>query len=625
MRELLLPLLFLFSIGLMAQSGCVSGQVLDENGDFLSGTTILQKGTRSGTVSDDDGQFKLCGLPDSTSLMISYTGYDTQILTLKDIKKGIAPLVIHLKVNTAQLDEVVVIAYRVPLIEQDHTTQGRTASVATVKEAPRNVGRKSKKSAIRLSNQAKPSPPSARPPAPKPAPDPVNTEHYNTITENGFIRVSDQAISTLSTDVDRASYANVRRFLNQNQLPPADAVRIEEMINYFRYTDPAPTDDKPVAMRTELTDCPWNTKARLLRLGVRAQALQEMPASNLVFLLDVSGSMGSADKLPLLVQSLQLLTESLTEKDKVSIVVYAGAAGLVLPPTAGNETATIKAALARLGAGGSTAGGKGIELAYQTARANFIENGNNRIILATDGDFNVGIRDQNELIKLIEKERESGVYLTVLGFGTDNYQEGTMQLLADRGNGNHAYIDSPAEARKVLIEEFGGTLFTVAKDVKLQLVFNPEAVTSYRLVGYENRLLNTEDFDDDTKDAAELGAGHAVTVLYEIIPSKDVQSAFDLGELRLRYKSPQGGRSKKMTQAVANHWQHPGQASSDIRWAAAVTEFGLLLRNSENKGSASWKHCLQLAQAAQGLDRHGYRAEMIELIEKAMAIKGSTR
>ncbi|MEL6276889.1 MAG: von Willebrand factor type A domain-containing protein, partial [Bacteroidota bacterium] len=391
-------------------------------------------------------------------------------------------------------------------------------------------------------------------------------------------------------DVDRAAYANVRRFITQDQLPPADAVRTEEMINYFRYTDPSPSGEDPVAMRTELTDCPWNAKHELLRVGVRAKSLaaESVPPANLVFLLDVSGSMASPDKLPLLKTSLKMLADNLRPADKVSIVVYAGAAGLVLPPTPGDNRPAIVEALDKLNAGGSTAGGAGIELAYKTAAANFIPGGNNRIILATDGDFNVGVSDQKALVKLIEEQRKTGVFLTVLGFGSGNYQEGTMQELADHGNGNHAYIDSPAEAQKVLVDEFGGTLYTVAKDVKLQLVFDSSRVAAYRLIGYENRLLNTEDFDDDTKDAAELGAGHAVTVLYEIVPQQNADEQSAIGELRLRYKKPTGGKSKKMTTAIPAELVSYGQASLDIRWAAAVAEFGMLLRKSQYKGVANW-------------------------------------
>jgi len=343
--------------------------------------------------------------------------------------------------------------------------------------------------------------------------------------------------------------------------------------------------------------CPWNPQNQLLRVSAR--------------------------KLPLVKESLKLLTRNLRQQDRVAIVVYAGAAGLVLPST--SNPANILSALDKLAAGGSTAGGQGIELAYKVAADNFIEGGNNRIVLATDGDFNVGIRDQNALVKLIEQKRESGVYLTVLGFGTGNYQEGTMQLLADKGNGNHGYIDSPAEAKKMLVSEFGGTMYTVAKDVKLQLEFDPKVIASYRLIGYENRLLNKEDFDDDNKDAAEMGAGHNVTVLYEVVPANGYAQANFMGHLRLRYKPNTGGRSRKVSVPIAARHLEEDMTSNDLRWSAAVAEFGMLLRNSSFKGEADWEHCLTMAKKAQGKDAEGYREEMVGLIEVAQKISEKTK
>ncbi|MFK8162088.1 MAG: von Willebrand factor type A domain-containing protein, partial [Lewinella sp.] len=400
------------------------------------------------------------------------------------------------------------------------------------------------------------------------------------------------------------------------------AVRTEELINYFKYQDPDPKTKNDIALRTEYITCPWNEQNQLLRVSARTMPIAnaDLPAANLVFLLDVSGSMSRANKLPLVKESLKMLTQNLRAKDKVAIVVYAGAAGLVLPPTSGKDPATIVAALDKLSSGGSTAGGAGIQLAYDVARKHFVQDGNNRIILATDGDFNVGASSQEDLLKLIEKERESGIYLTVLGFGTGNYQEGTMQELADLGNGNHGYIDSPAEAKKILVSEFGGTMYTVAKDVKLQLEFDPEVVASYRLIGYENRLLAKEDFDDDTKDAAEMGAGHNVTVLYELVPANKYRKADYLGYLRLRYKPNTGGPSKKESYPVASNHHTDEAASNDIRWAAAVAEFSMLLTDSKHKGAANWKHCLKMANNAIGKDTEGYRSEMITLIGKAEAI-----
>lgn len=461
-----------------------------------------------------------------------------------------------------------------------------------------------------------------------------NTENYDLIVENPFVQTTDAPVSTFSIDVDPAAYSNIRRFLRQGSLPPKDAVRIEEMINYFPYDYAEPRGEHPFEFVTELHPCPWEPKNKLLAIGLQAKKIEaaQLPPSNLVFLLDVSGSMNAPNKLPLLQQSMNLLVEQLRPHDRVAIVVYAGAAGLVLPSTPGTEKNKIRAAIQELEAGGSTAGGAGIELAYQVATENFQKGGNNRVILATDGDFNVGVSSEGALVRLIEKKRETGVFLTVLGFGDGNYQDAKMQQLADKGNGNHAYIDQLAEARKVLIREFGGTLFTLAKDVKLQLEFNPAHVRGYRLIGYENRLLNREDFDDDTKDAGELGAGHTVTALYEIIPAgtdsphlattaplKYQQTAPTAasasGEwltLKLRYKQPDGDQSRLLERPVMG--ESAGAPSENFRWAAAVAEFGLLLRDSKYKGQSTYAHLRAQADAARGKDPHGYRAECLELI-----------
>lgn len=589
---------------LTAQADCLKGRIVDESGSELIGVSIHLKGTSTGTVSDIDGKFTLCGLSagQKVDLTISYTGYLTQE---KSVVVGESLGTIVVSAAHVALEEVVVTAYATQH-RRDYNSVARPAPTARKERAKGKRRRNSKTASPRR-------------------PDPVKNESYNKIKPNTFVKTKDENISTISTDVDRAAYANIRRFLNSGQLPPADAVRSEEMINYFNYEDPNPETKNDIALRTEFMTCPWNPQNQLLRVSAKTMpiATADVPASNLVFLLDVSGSMNSSNKLPLVKQSLKLLTQSLRQEDKVSIVVYAGAAGLVLPAT--SDPAMIIAALDKLSSGGSTAGGAGIELAYKTAAKNFIQGGNNRIILATDGDFNVGIRDQSALVSLIEKKRESGIYLTVLGFGTGNYQEGTMQLLADKGNGNHGYIDSPAEARKVLVEEFGGTLYTVAKDVKLQLEFNKKAISSYRLIGYENRLLNTEDFDDDTKDAAEMGAGHNVTVLYELVPARGFNKAKDMADLRLRFKSNTGGASKKITAPVAAEYISGNMTSNDLRWSAAVAEFAMLLRDSEYKGEASWGHCLEMAKNAQGIDVNGYRKEMIGLIEAAQRISLNTK
>jgi Ca-activated chloride channel family protein len=470
-----------------------------------------------------------------------------------------------------------------------------------------------------------------------------NTEGYSTIHENGFKDVSLNPLSTFSIDVDAASYSNVRRFISIGSLPPVDAVRIEEMINYFTYDYPQPKDDNPFSINTELSVCPWNTDNYLLHVGLQGKMMdvENLPASNLVFLIDVSGSMNSYNKLPLLKASFALLLEQLRPSDRVAIVVYAGSSGLVLPSTPGSEKQKIMDALNNLKAGGSTAGGAGLKLAYKTAEENFLENGNNRIILATDGDFNVGASSNAEMERLIENEREKGISISVLGFGIGNYKDDKVEIIADKGNGNYAYIDNLQEAKKVLVNEFGGTLFTIAKDVKFQLEFNPATVHKYRLIGYENRLLNEEDFKDDTKDAGEMGAGHTVTALYEIIPAKKNNSseplkyqkrqmldeAFksnDLITLKLRYKEPDGYQSKLVEQVVKNTPLDAGKTSDNFRFSAAVAEFGMLLRDSELKGTASFKSASELALSSKGTDEEGYRGELIRLINSAELLKSSS-
>ncbi|PAX59410.1 vWA domain-containing protein [Brunnivagina elsteri] len=472
-----------------------------------------------------------------------------------------------------------------------------------------------------------------------------NREEYHNIPENQFQVVSANPRSTFAIDVDTASYSNIRRFINEGQLPPTNAVRLEEMINYFKYDYPQPTDNKPFAVTTEVTQTPWNPQHRLVQVGLHSQntSIENLPANNLVFLIDVSGSMSDANKLPLLKNALRLMVNQLRPNDKVAIAVYAGQAGLVLPPTPGSQKQTIIDALEKLDAGGSTAGGEGIELAYKVARDNFIKSGNNRVILATDGDFNVGASTDEELVKLIEKQRQSGVFLSVLGLGTGNIQDGKMEQLANKGNGNYAYIDSLLEAKKVLVKEIGATLVTVAKDVKIQVEFNPKKVQAYRLIGYENRLLQTQDFNDDKKDAGELGAGHAVTALYEVIPV-GVKSDVSLGKIdplkyqnqtignnavntdeimqvNLRYKQPQGENSQLISYTVIDKGIKLENASNNLRFASAIAMFGMVLRDSQYKGSANFDSTLQLARQSVGTDLDGYRAEFIRLVEKSKSLK----
>ncbi len=469
-----------------------------------------------------------------------------------------------------------------------------------------------------------------------------NTEDYDNIVENDFLSANQNPLSTFSIDVDEAAYSNVRRFIQNGTMPPKGAVRIEEMINYFDYDYTPPQNDEPFAINTEISSCPWNEKHSLVHIGLKGKEIsnQNLPAANLVFLIDVSGSMDQENKLPLVQSSLKLLTEQLRENDKVAIVVYAGAAGLVLPSTSGSNKIKIKEAIDNLQAGGSTAGAEGIKLAYKIAKENFSVNGNNRVILATDGDFNVGVSSDDELVNLIEQERKSNVFLTVLGFGMGNYKDNKMQQLADKGNGNHSYIDNINEAKKVLVKEFGSTLFTIAKDVKIQVEFNPAKVAAYRLIGYENRMLQKEDFNNDKKDAGELGAGHTVTALYEIIPSgtKDeftakvdelkyqtavaVNNNFtnEILTIKLRYKKPEGDISKLIVHPVTDENINLENTSNNFRFSAAVASFGMLLRNSAYKQNASYEDVIELAKNAKGKDTDGYRDEFIKIVNAATSL-----
>ncbi len=470
-----------------------------------------------------------------------------------------------------------------------------------------------------------------------------NTEAYDRIYENPFLAASEHPLSTFSIDVDTASYSNVRRFLEDGQLPPPDAVRIEEFVNYFAYDYEPPTDDKPFSAHVEVASCPWNPRHRLARIGLKGRQIHkdQRAEANLVFLLDVSGSMNEPNKLPLLKSAMEMLVQNLSDRDRVSIVVYAGAAGVVLPPTSCKERAEILAAMSRLRAGGSTAGSEGIQLAYRLVQENFDPERVNRVILCTDGDFNVGITNQGDLVRLIEQKAKEGVFLTCLGFGMGNYKDSTLEKLADQGNGNYAYVDTIHEARKVLVEQLAGTLVTIAKDVKIQVDFNPAQVAAYRLLGYENRLLRDEDFHDDTKDAGEIGAGHTVTALYELIPAgqelqlpqvepsryqqpgqpTEAAASGELLTLRLRYKEPAADTSEEISFPVSDAGQSLDSATDDFRFAAAVASFGMLLRNSEHRGESTCDLVLELARSGKGNDPHGYRAEFIQLVELAQSLQ----
>jgi Ca-activated chloride channel family protein len=480
-----------------------------------------------------------------------------------------------------------------------------------------------------------------------------NTATYDKVEENPFLPAATNPLSTFSIDVDTASYANVRRFINSGSLPPKDAVRVEEMINYFTYDYKEPEGDKPFSIDLDATSCPWEPSHRLLRIGLKAREVtnEKRPASNLVFLLDVSGSMMPSERLPLVKQAMRLLVDKLTENDRVAIVIYAGDSGLALKSTPGNEKEKILRALEELQAGGSTNGAEGIELAYKVAADNFIKGGVNRVILATDGDFNIGVTNQGDLIRLIEAKAKTGVFLSVLGVGTDNLKDSTMQKLADKGNGNYAYLDSVEEARKVLVQQINGTLMTIAKDVKIQVEFNPARVASYRLIGYEKRMLRKEDFNNDKVDAGEIGAGHTVTALYEVVPTgtnatdpaasvspvdplkyqspsapvtmakSDATGSPEMVTVKLRHKKPDGDVSELTERSFTDNGSKFENAAPDLKFAAAVAEFGMLLRDSQYKGKGTFGAVIEWAQEGKGRDTAGYRAGFIEMAHKAQSLK----
>ena len=621
---------FLVSL-VAAQSewGVVRGTVIDPSGAVLPGVTLTLTGPeKRTTVTDGHGQFVFIGLRSGEYQLESVLAGFSRVRRSITVSAG-RTVTLSIEMLVGALQETITVTGETPVVDAQTTRRAAPPPVVGFVNSP---------------------------PAPTAAhagpvgggdrhggwPDHgrFNTESYDHLDENPFRRVDADPLSTFSIDVDTASYANVRRFLTDGALPPAGAVRIEELINYFRFDYPQPTGGAPFSITTELTLAPWNPRHRLALIGLQGRALPDRdPAPrNLVFLIDVSGSMMPPDKLPLVRTAMRMLTNVLTERDRVAIVVYAGNSGLVLPSTSGDQKERIHQALARLEAGGSTNGASGITLAYDVARKNFIHGGVNRVILATDGDFNVGVTNQSDLVQLIERERATGIFLSVLGVGTGNLKDSTMEKLADKGNGNYAYLDSVNEARKVLVREAGGTLETIAKDVKIQVEFNPHEVSAYRLIGYENRLLQHEDFNDDTKDAGEIGAGHSVTALYEIVPvgvnvdagdidplkyqrePRDTRAASS-GELltvKVRYKAPDGQTSRLLSRAVINR---PSAMTANAGFASAVAEFGMLLRGSRAARDASFESAATRARRFQGDDEEGYRAEFIRLVQRAADLR----
>jgi Ca-activated chloride channel family protein len=594
------------------ESKTITGMVTDDQGQPIPGAGISVKGTSKGTTTDYNGYYRITVDAQENILVFSYIGYRT----IEEMIGDRTVINVRMKEENMAIDEVAAIGNGV---KKDKTTKSVTLTGAL---SPRAY--ESGQTFQRYNNN-------------------FNTEGYAPVNENGFKNVKNNPLSTFSIDVDNASYSNIRRFINQGELPPADAVRIEEMINYFKYDYPEPNGEHPFSVYTELAVCPWNTNHNLLHIGLRGKSIDKssLPPSNLVFLLDVSGSMDDPDKLPLLKSAFGMLVNELRPQDHVAIVVYAGAAGLALESTSGNKKDVIMRAIDNLEAGGSTAGGEGLKLAYAEAAKNFVKGGNNRIILATDGDFNVGESSNGGMERLVEEKREQGVFITVLGFGMGNIKDDKMELIADKGNGNYAYIDNLQEARRVLVREFGGTLFTIAKDVKFQIEFNPSNVQSYRLIGYENRLLNDEDFNDDKKDAGEMGSGHNVTALYELIPvgsgeklpsidplkyqrsdlNQDKSNNNEFLTIKLRYKKPDGVTSMLLDQPVKGPVKELNSSSENLRFAAAVTEFGMILRSSEFKGNTTLDSTVSLANSARGADEEGYRAEFIRLVKTVRDMK----
>jgi len=614
----------------VVETGSIAGHVRDATTSKpIVGANVVVVGTSLSTVTDGNGHYVIANVPVGTytvvARFIGYTSAEKKGIRVAANATAVADLTIAS--SPIALQEVVVTGlYGARAANGVVRVRGATALGYLGSEADAlRVQRFDSTEAWRYQRQ------------------PGNREQYDEIVENSFIAVAADPLSTFSIDVDRASYSNMRRYIMQDgQLPPRDAVRIEELVNYFPYDYAEPDGDDPLAIHTEVAPAPWKPQHQLVRIGLQARRVkvENLPASNFVFLLDVSGSMMPANKLPLVKSAMRLLVNQLRAKDRVAMVVYAGSAGLVLPSTPGDQKDKILDAIERLEAGGSTAGGEGIRRAYDEAVANFIRGGNNRVILATDGDFNVGPSSDAEMVQLIEEKRRTGVFLTVLGVGEGNLQAAKMEKLADKGNGNYAYLDTIAEAQKVLVHELGGTLYTVAKDVKIQVEWNPARVRAYRLIGYENRMLRNEDFADDKKDAGEVGSGHSVTALYEVVPvgvntdvtirmpdslryqHRDAQSTSAAGPellfVKVRYKQPDGDQSRLISQPVL---AQAGQAPSvDFQFQAAVAEFGLLLRNSDFRGKADLGHVIAAAREARGKDADGYRAEFVKLAEAVRGI-----
>ncbi|MDI1317212.1 von Willebrand factor type A domain-containing protein [Flavobacterium sp.] len=656
-KRISLALAMFICVVSFAQEKTITGVVSDKSGP-LPGANIVVKGTARGTQSDFDGKYTIKASQGEV-LIFSFIAMNTSSVAVGNS----SVINVVLQDNGATLSEVVVNGYGKTESKSRQLGAAQTVSSQSIVNRPNAILQQSLQGQLKGTSIALGSgmPGQANvvirgyssinadavgylKPKETIKKDAINSgiynsndEDYGTLVENVFESPKTAPLSTFSIDVDNASYTNIRRFINSGQKVPKEAVRVEEMVNFFKYQYPQPTEGNPFSITTEYSDCPWNRNTKLVRIGLQGKIIptDNLPASNLVFLIDVSGSMSAMNKLPLVKESLKVLLNQLRDEDKISIVVYAGAAGLVLPSTAGNQKQTIIDALDKLQSGGSTAGGAGIELAYKIAMDNFIKDGNNRVILATDGDFNVGASSDSAMQTLIEAKRKSGVFLTCLGYGMGNYKDSKMETLADKGNGNYAYIDNIQEANRFLGKEFKGSMFAIAKDVKIQIEFNPLHVASYRLIGYENRKLNPEDFKDDAIDAGELGSGHTVTALYEIIPT-GIKSKFyteptdlkytkteatktkfnaELATVKFRYKKPDGDKSIEMIRVIEDKSVAMNNASGDLKFSSAVAWFGLKLRDSKFVTNTSSSDIKKLAKEGLEFDDQGYRAEFIRLME----------
>lgn len=600
----------------------IQGTILDQDTNApLAGAHVLVKDTQQGTVTDADGTFTLELFSGETSISVFHPNYERAAFLIRgDTSLQILLTPIQFGFDTLQVFDPVSYEEKVDVVPIGAPFRQSNQQKNPLQDFNPIRNHVFRPDLLAIENQGS-----------------YNTEEYNPIKEQPRHSPWDSPFSTFSIDVDHATYSNARRFINQGQKPPKESIRVEEMINYFDYAYPRPTGEMPFNLITEVSHCPWSNGRQLLHIGIKGEEipLTETPANNLVFLLDVSGSMGDANKLPLVKQTFKLLVDQLRSVDKISIVVYAGAAGLVLPPTSGAQKDTILQALEHLKAGGSTAGGEGIRLAYAQARSSFVKTGNNRVIIATDGDFNIGPSSESDLLELIRQEAGEGVFLSVLGFGMGNYKDNKLELLSNEGDGNYAYIDNLQEGKKVFVQSLTGTLYTIAKDVKIQVEFNPALVKSYRLVGYENRALSKSDFEDDEKDAGELGAGHSVTALYELelhpqpiklrnkeasryqrqMVVKTSPAKKELGILHLRFKQPDKNKSEVISMPMLNQIVELDNSSTAFKFAASVAGFGLLLRESSYV-DWSYKEVKALAESALGKDPFGYRKEFLGLVDQ---------